>query len=206
MRDRTTKPERRAVRASNPTMCRVIGTGATVRLARQRAMRPEAEQLDRFARAMGFETLMTESQDPGVNHWASAGQIAASTAAWFEEIAARAAGAVTGAMLHGQAPVGHGKSLARTMRGYRVEYVLIDDPMPGDPVPDADVYVDADGVPTVHYAKPTPLQSLGIDSAPGPGRPLDQSVYDLALWQRMFGDGQRSDDHGDGSYTERHDA
>lgn len=59
--NRTTKPERRAVRASNPIMCRVLGIAAAVRLQRKRNMRPEVEQLDKFARALGLETLMTES-------------------------------------------------------------------------------------------------------------------------------------------------
>lgn len=71
--NRSTKPERRAVRASNPTVCRAMGIAAAVRLQRQRSMRPEAEQLDRFTRAMGLETLMSESPDPDVNHWSTHG-------------------------------------------------------------------------------------------------------------------------------------
>lgn len=62
--NRTTKPERRAVRASNPMVCRAMGTAATARLQRKRNMRPEAEQLDRLTRALGLETLITESSHP----------------------------------------------------------------------------------------------------------------------------------------------
>jgi hypothetical protein len=117
--NRTTKPERRAVRASNPTVSRAMGIGAAVRLHRQRAMRPEAAQLDQLARAMGVEPLMNESARPGVNHWAGYDARANTVDHWRR------------LLIDGETTVG-GVTVARTMQGHRVDYALIDEPNPDD--------------------------------------------------------------------------
>lgn len=114
---RTTKRERADVRRSNPTVCRTLGVAAAARLQRQRRMRPEADQLDRFARALGLEPLMTESGAPGVNHWSAASD----TVAAELQQALEAMHAATGtrvAALEGHRPVASAVDEDRRMPTY----------------------------------------------------------------------------------------
>lgn len=140
---RTTKPERRAVRASNPIVCRTIGIAAAARLQRQRRMRPEADQLDRFARALGVEPLMTESTHPGAGHWAAYDRAVANS--WGEQF--------RDWVLNGTMTSPSGRVRANRMAGHKVAFTIIDDPMPGTSPGEYDLYVDADGTPTVDYSR-----------------------------------------------------
>lgn len=151
---RTTKCERAEVRRSNPTVCRTIGIAAAARLQRQRRMRPEADQLDALARAAGLEPLMTESGAPGVNHWSAYDQ--ATTEHWSQQF--------RNWVLNGTMTSPDGRVRADRMSGHKIAYTIIDDPMPGTEPVEYDLYVDADGTPTVDYSRgvfgQTPLQML----------------------------------------------
>jgi hypothetical protein len=145
--NRTTKAERRAVRASNPMVCRTMGIAAAARLQRQRSMRPESAQLDRLTRALGLETLMTESTQPGVNHWSAPQPDAAALAEQYRDW-----------VLNGEMRSPSGRF--RAMRGWAGGVTIIDDPNPDDvPYPTVEsVTVEPDGWLTLKYA---PHISLG---------------------------------------------
>lgn len=151
-RDRTTKPERRAVRASNPTVCRAMGVGAAVRLQRQRSMRPEAEQLDRLARALGQKPLMSESRYSVQDIINERNQALAEEMVAFS---ADVAQVLTEKMLR-PALAEAGVDPSR----YAVEYTIIDEPNPDDvPYPTVEsVTVEPDGWLNLKYA---PHISLG---------------------------------------------
>lgn len=168
-----------------------MGVGAAVRLQRQRNARPEAEQLDRLARALGLETLMTEPRHSVQDIITERNQTLAEGMLAY---AADVAEALTERMLRpALAEAGVEPS------GYAVGYTIIDEPNPDDvPYPTVEsVEVDPeDGWLTLKYA---PHISLGTVPIPADQcRALRQAVEaefgPIPTGPGPYGDGDRGPD------------